>query len=193
MSRFLYVFAALLLASHICPAQKVAVKSNLLYDATTTINLGAEIGFGSKWSLDVSGNLNLWTFRENKKIRQVSLQPEARYWFCDIFNRGFVGLHLMGGDMNAGNIDLPFCIPGADLRKLKDSRYEAWFMGAGGTYGYSWIINGRWGIEAALGLGYIRFDYDRYQCHDCGDYVSSGIKNYLGFTKLGVTLSYIIK
>ena len=36
-------------------AQKVAVKTNLLYDATTTMNLGLEIGLGKKWSLDLSG------------------------------------------------------------------------------------------------------------------------------------------
>ena len=35
-------------------AQKVAVKTNLLYDATTTMNLGLEIGLGKKWSLDLS-------------------------------------------------------------------------------------------------------------------------------------------
>ena len=39
-------------------AQKVAVKTNLLYDATTTMNLGLEIGLGKKWSLDLSGNYN---------------------------------------------------------------------------------------------------------------------------------------
>ena len=43
-------------------AQKVAVKTNLLYDATTTMNLGLEIGLGKKWSLDLSGNYNPWKF-----------------------------------------------------------------------------------------------------------------------------------
>ena len=34
-------------------AQKVALKSNLLYDATTTMNLGLEFGLARKWTLDV--------------------------------------------------------------------------------------------------------------------------------------------
>jgi len=34
-------------------AQKVALKSNLLYDATTTMNLGLEIGLARKWTLDI--------------------------------------------------------------------------------------------------------------------------------------------
>lgn len=39
-------------------AQRVAIKSNLLYDAATTMNLGLEIGLAPKWSLDLSGNYN---------------------------------------------------------------------------------------------------------------------------------------
>ena len=42
--------------------QKVAVKSNLLYDATATINLGIEFCLAPKWTFDVSGNYNGWTF-----------------------------------------------------------------------------------------------------------------------------------
>ena len=37
-------------------AQKVALKSNLLYDATTTMNLGLEFGLARKWTLDVPGS-----------------------------------------------------------------------------------------------------------------------------------------
>lgn len=39
-------------------AQKVALKSNLLYDATTTMNLGLEIGLARKWTLDIPVNYN---------------------------------------------------------------------------------------------------------------------------------------
>ena len=126
-------------------------------------------------------------------MKHVMLQPEARYWLCEVFNRSFLGLHVLGGDLNFGNIDIPVCLPGIDLRKLKDSRVESWFVGAGVAYGYSWILSGRWNLEATLGLGYVRFDYDRYECHDCGDYMGKGVKNYFGVTKAGITLSYIIK
>ena len=39
-------------------AQKVALKSNLLYDATATMNLGLEFGLARKWTLDVPVNYN---------------------------------------------------------------------------------------------------------------------------------------
>mgnify|MGYP001038138093 FL=1 len=57
-------------------AQKVAVKTNLLYDATTTMNLGLEIGLGKKWSLDLSGNYNPWKFDDETRLRHWGVQPE---------------------------------------------------------------------------------------------------------------------
>ena len=61
-------------------AQKVGIKTNLLYDATTTMNLGIEFGLAPKWTLDISGNYNPWTFSENRKMKHWLIQPEARYW-----------------------------------------------------------------------------------------------------------------
>lgn len=58
--RLLYLLVAGLFFLFAAPlhAQKWVVKSNLLYDATTTLNLGVEVGLAPKWTLDVSGNYN---------------------------------------------------------------------------------------------------------------------------------------
>lgn len=58
-------------------AQDWAVKTNLLYDATATINLGVEKGLSSKWSIDLSANFNGWTFSDNKKWKHWLVQPTA--------------------------------------------------------------------------------------------------------------------
>lgn len=42
--------------------QKVAIKSNLLYDVTATVNAGIEVGLAPKWTFDLSANYNGWTF-----------------------------------------------------------------------------------------------------------------------------------
>ena len=62
-------------------AQKVALKSNLLYDATTTMNLGLEIGLVRKWTLDIPVNYNPWKLSDGKRLRHWGVQPEVRYWF----------------------------------------------------------------------------------------------------------------
>lgn len=179
----------LLLISVSLAAQNVAVKTNLLYDATATVNLGAEIGLSPKWTLDLSANYNGWTFNENRKWKHWLAQPEARYWLCERFNGHFVGAHLLGGQYNVGGIKLPFGL----YKNLEDYRYEGWYAGVGLVYGYQWLLGKRWSIEAALGLGYIRAHYDQYDCPHCGEWRGSGNKNYLGVTKAAVSLIYIIK
>lgn len=62
-------------------AQKVALKSNLLYDATTTMNLGLEFGLARKWTLDVPVNYNPWKPDNGRRLRHWGIQPEVRYWF----------------------------------------------------------------------------------------------------------------
>ena len=80
------IFIALAaLGSLICPAlaQEAAIKTNLLYDATTTMKLGVEFGVSPKWTLDVSGNYNPWSYSKKKKWKHWLVQTEARYWFCN--------------------------------------------------------------------------------------------------------------
>ena len=76
MKRLLSIL--LLCCSISAGAQDWAVKTNLFYDALTTVNLGFETRLYPKWTLDVSANYNPWSFSENKKWKQLSLQPEAR-------------------------------------------------------------------------------------------------------------------
>lgn len=52
-----------LLTSLCLSAQKVVVKTNLLYDVTTTMNLGVELGLSPKWTLDLSANLQRVDFQ----------------------------------------------------------------------------------------------------------------------------------
>ena len=81
---------------HYAGAQEVGIKTNLISDAALSPNLGVEIGLAPKWSLDLSGQLNLWSLRGHK-WRHWLAQPEARYWFCHRFQGHFLGLHALGG------------------------------------------------------------------------------------------------
>ena len=58
-------------------AQKIAVKSNLLYDATTTMNLGLEVALVRRWTLDIPVNYNPWKFDETR-LKHWGIQPELR-------------------------------------------------------------------------------------------------------------------
>lgn len=172
-------------------AQNVALKTNLLYDATATANLGVEVGLAPKWTLDVSGNLNAWTVKEHYWKHWLA-QPEARYWFCERFQGHFIGLHALGGQFNFGNISgLPDFL-GTHLSQLKDHRFQGWGVGAGVAYGYAWALAKHWNLEAEIGLGWIYTRYDVYPCTTCGTKQHSGKShNYVGPTKAAVNLVYV--
>lgn len=168
------------------PTPRLGIKSNLLYDATGTINLGFELRTGRRTSLDISGNYNAWTFSENRKWKHFLIQPEYRHWLCEPFYGHFIGAHAHYSGYNVGN--LPF--GGTDY---EDHRYEGWLAGAGFSYGYHKMLSNRWSIEATIGVGYAYMDYDKYKCEKCGEKVKSGTTHYLGITKAAVSLIYIIK
>ena len=77
-------------------AQDFALKTNTLYWLTTTMNVEAEVALSNKWTADLSVAYNPWTFNDDKKMRLLLLQPEAKYWLCEKFEGHFVGLHLHG-------------------------------------------------------------------------------------------------
>lgn len=192
MHRFLFGLLLILATTFTMKGQNVALKTNLLYDASATINLGLEFGLSPKWTLDVSGNYNPWTFKDNMKWKHWLIQPEFRYWFCEKFSGHFLGFHLHGGEYNVNNFDPQFNIFNSKLKNIKDNRYEGWFAGAGIAYGYTWVLNKHWNIEAELGFGYAYSVFDKFECVDCGDKLESDKKHhYVGPTKAAINLVYV--
>ena len=170
--------------------QNVALKTNLLYDATLTANAGIEFGLAPRWSLDLSGNYNGWTVNDHK-WKHWLVQPEARYWFCDRFAGHFVGLHLLGGEYNFGNIKNSINFLGTDFSELTDHRHQGWYAGAGIAYGYSWILSRHWNLELELGAGYVYTRYDVFNCAGCGRKIEEDKPHhYVGPTKAAVNLVY---
>ena len=158
--------------------QKVAVKTNLAYWATTTMNIGGEFALAPRQTLDANISYNPFHFRKNKKIMHWAVQPEWRYWPCRRLMGHFIGIHVHGGKYNGG---------------LKKYRYDGWFAGGGISYGYQWIIGKHWNLETGLGLGYAYLDYDKYLRQKCGKYIDSRHRNYWGPTKLSISLMYLFK
>ena len=82
-------------------AQDFAVKTNTLYLATLTTNIGIEFAINHKTTLELSGAYKPWTVRKNTNIRLWLIQPEGRYWLCETFEGHFFGTHLHGAQYYA--------------------------------------------------------------------------------------------
>lgn len=183
---------ALIGAFHpVAKAQDVAVKTNILYDAFMNVNAGIEVGIAPHWSFDISGDFNGWTLSHGRRWKHWLVQPEARYWICEPLGGHFFGLHALTGQYNVGHIDTNFEFLGTDFRKLKDHRYQGWFGGLGIAYGYSWLLGKHWNLEAVVGVGWVHFKYDKFECEGCGRRISDGRHNYFGPTKAAINLVYV--
>lgn len=79
-------------------AQQFSLKTNLLYDATASVNLGAELRVAPHWSIDISGDYNSWKVA-SYKWKHWDVVPEARYWFCEATAGHFLALHAVGGNI----------------------------------------------------------------------------------------------
>lgn len=168
---------------------KVAIKTNLLYLATTTPNIAVEFSVAPKWTIDIVAGLNPWDLNGRKGgIRHGLVQPEVRYWFCNRFEKHFIGLHGIYGQYEIADLDLsPF---GNDLT---DKRYNGWAAGVGISYGYHLPMGKRWGWEFTVGAGYLYLDYKKYNCGECDRYEGKQTKHYFGPTKAGISLIFMIK
>ncbi len=181
-----------LMLSPSAKAQTAAVKTNIVHDATTTLNAGLEFKLAPRWTVDLSGDLNPWTFSGDRKFKHWLLQPELRFWTCDAWAGHFFGLHALGGQFNIGGFDINANLLGTDWNLIKDHRYQGWMVGAGLAYGYSWILGQRWNLETEIGAGWVHAWYDTFRCSGCGKKIATDDQHdYFGVTKLSVSLVYL--
>ncbi len=191
-SGFGFLSVLLLIVTVLPMSGQVAVKTNLLYDATLTPNLGVEIGLAPKWSLDISGNFNGWTLENGRRWKHWLAQPEARYWFCDRFSGHFLGFHALGGQYKFGGWKHGFNILDNRCNDLRIQRHQGWYAGPGVAYGYTWILAKHWSLEAELGVGWAYTRYDVYPCGNCGTKIAEKkVHNYVGPTKAAINLIYV--
>lgn len=186
MKRFLTLAVISFLAfAGTASAQKLAVKTNALYLATSTPNVGVEFALADRWTIDVSGGYNPWTLdkEDNFKLKHYQVSPEVRYWFCEVFQGHFVGINGVYTQFNVG------AVPSI----MEESRIQGWAAGAGITYGYAFPIARRWNLELTAGLGGWYTAHDQFEGRKCGLFQQRVDKLAFGPTALGVTFVYMLK
>ncbi len=174
-------------------AQEVAIKTNLLYDATATPSLGVEFGIGKQWTMDISGNYNGgWNPYGGALYENLLIQPEFRYWFCNRFAGHFVAFHFHGGTYRVGSIPNEYIILGSNFYELTDYTFDGSFFGAGVAYGYDVVLGKHFNLEFELGFG---FAYTTCSKLKNGSLEPVGNKSethyYIGPTKGSMALVYL--
>lgn len=181
-------------------AQKVAMKTNTLYWLTTTPNVGLEFALADRWTMELEGGYNPWTFNkeDNLKAKHWLVSPEVRYWFCESFHGHFIGINANYTQFNISGMPLPnafimLCSNAPSPETFRDARICGWAVGAGLTYGYQFLLSPRWNLELTAGFGWWYTEYERFESRKCGLFEQEVYKHALGPASLGVSFIYLIK
>lgn len=158
-------------------AQRIALKTNVLYDATLSPNIGIEFRTSRHFSMgiDILGNpVNIGKY----KLNFVGIEGEGRYWFSRAMTRHFVG--VMGW---AENHDFRF----------NTKRHYGDAFAAGITYGYVWPISKRFNMEATIGAGVIHYRDTKWTNGDERPKSPNNTNTVLAPIKAGIIFTYILK
>lgn len=170
---------------------RFALKTNLLYDLATVLNFALEVPFNEKYSILYEHHCPWWLSGSNKYCLQfLSFGGEFRWWFKpqtrpetenrvkrDALVGHFLGVYGWGGKL--------------DFQNVRKICYQAEFMSAGVSYGYSFPVGKRFNMEFSLSVGYAEIPYRHYNPTDdfeilIRDKYKVGTWKYFGPTKVEV-------
>ena len=165
-----------------------AVKTNLLADLVTAVNLGVEVPLGEDFSVNAHFTFPWWTagpYGNKYALQMLDAEGELRWWFAKGEER-FEG-HYVALQGSGGKFDLQW---GRDI-----GCYQCYNWGVGLSYGYAMKLSKHLNMEFALTLGYLAIDYQHYVPSPdwsvlLRDNAKAGTLHYFGPTSLKVSLVY---
>ncbi len=134
-----------------------ALKTNLLFDALTALNVELEVPIGKRWSVMGEWMFPWWVAKDNSKALEIlSGSVEGRYWFSKKADAPVMTGWFGGAYVSGGLYDLRY--------KGKGYQGEVYYSG-GLSAGYAHKINktGSLRMEYSLGLGFLKTDYRYYE------------------------------
>lgn len=160
-------------------AQRIGLKTNVLYWATATPNFGLEFRLNRHITLDLDAAYNRLKVSDLNSRGEMG-NVEMRYWFSARPQAG----HFMGIIGTAANYNI----------LLNDTRHTGDAFGGGLTNGYSFVLGKRWSLETSIGAGALYLREKRYdETKETAPETPNRRQWVFAPLKAGVTLVYIIK
>lgn len=153
-------------------------KTNVLFWAATVMNVDGEIFFHPHISASLGMTWCPWFVSRKFSLRNLSILPEAKWWFKEDKTGHFLGVHLTVSWYN---------VRWDDFRYQDTSRP---LLGGGLTYGYHFSLGQGWGVELSAGVGYVNTRYDRFLNVDNGPQVDLRETSWFGIDRAAISISY---
>lgn len=172
----------------------LAVKTNLLFDLATLINIEAEYPLSDRFSIMGEWTFPWWLWSSKQNcIQLLNGGLEGRYWFKPDYRfqdkplgshnpltGWFAGLYTSAGYY--------------DLEREKEGYQGEFFVAAGLSGGYVMPLSRNFSIEYSLGVGYLRSNYRHYEATVGADNdwhlirQNNGTVSWFGPTKAKISL-----
>ncbi len=187
MDRAMYAYAD----SHPIVLKKpiFALKTNLLFDVLTVLNVELEVPIKKRWSVLGEWTFPWWLAKDNSRALQLlNGNVEGRYWFGNRSNRQVMTGWFAGLYAGMGKYDF----------ENNSKGYQGDFnLSVGLTAGYAHTINrkGTLRMEYSLGVGYLKTDYKKYIGSTNDEFLiwqNDGKLNYFGPTRAKVSFVWMI-
>ncbi|MFR9523946.1 MAG: DUF3575 domain-containing protein [Rikenellaceae bacterium] len=179
------------------PSPLLALKTNLLFDAATLLNLEVEIPIRERWSLDLE-YIFAWWIADNHaadsrrhRTQLLNGNIEGRYWWGERSSRQVLTGWFTGLYVGVGSYDF----------ERNGKGYQGEFaLSAGLSGGYAHTINrsGNLRMEYSVAVGYLSTDYRYYHAEFCNNSVWHAVEQYsgryrwVGPTRAKVSLVWLI-
>ena len=164
----------------------MAIKTNLLYDALITPNIGAEFYLGKRWS--VAGNWMYAWWKSDPDSwyhRTYGGDLEFRKWF----GRKSLEKPLQGWHVGLYGQMVTYDFDWGGRGYLGDR----WSWAGGVAVGYSTPIAKRLNLDFNLGIGYLGGEYKEYlPIDDCYVWQVTKQRHWFGPTKAEISLVWLI-
>ncbi len=163
-----------------------ALKTNLLYDALTVVNVAAEFPIGKRFSFQIEDVFPWWTRGLNGNMYCLQLLEmgfEPRWWFKP---KGHLRGHFLGVYAKSAMYD---------LQHERYPCYQGEYWSVGVSYGYARKLGRKLQMEFSVSVGYLAMDYRSYQPDTGYEHLykyQTGELSYFGPTKLAISLVWPI-
>lgn len=150
------IFSCILFALLIFSSGKVLgqtyIKGNLPLAAVLVPNFAVETSLSNKFSVQLSVTASFWESFKGGPQKFVFLIPELRYHLTSVDKGFFAGVNVGGANFN--------------MQKYNYWNTDKYQIGyaylVGGSLGYTYKINDKWGLEIFAGGGFIGSFYRGY-------------------------------
>ena len=172
----------------------MAVKTNMLYDAAMTPNLGVEFYLGSGFSV-LANYQHAWWKNDRKDFywRIYGADVAARWWFGKESKFKPLSGHHLGLCAQVFTSDFLLNGKGYLTGEVGGNIFDRASWSVGAEYGYSLPIARRFNIDFSVGVGYMWGKYYEYiPIDDCYVWQATKMRRWFGPTKAEVSFVWLI-